>query len=331
MNLHDYYQRTFIKDLKVDSKVTRVCVTGVVVSYKVKEKFVNFTIDDNTGMVLCLHFKFPSEKNPFLVGTIVTVLGEYEVNRFLNEVEYRVKVQRYSIVKDVNEELYCYLETFLQKQIKASDAIKVEQENNGFQTSNGFQTPGKSPAKGSKRVPLSKESIHLKLRTLIFRCLKEHLTCALTQENNDINRVRSQARYFLTFMDIFSYKPLVEFMEKENVSGKDDLSKAIIDMERLMVIKPVDFHSQEEYEGVKYEVNIEKVHGIKATILEYIKEAGSLGIRLEDLFKQINFLYSTQTFVLSKEFLWQICNELFNENKVYLSKKDVFHYLEQLY
>lgn len=321
MDLNDYYRRTFIKDLKIEAKSTKVCVTGVVLSYKVKDKVILFTIDDSTGIILCLHFKSPHEKNDFFVGTMITIFGEYEVNKYLNDVEYRVKVQKYSILEDVSEELYSYLETFVEMQVRAKNP-KSEPEV--------FQEPKPYEKDSKKLPPLSKESVNIKLRTLIFKCLEDHIILTETQNNKGLPRTLGQEKHYLTFMDIFAYPALITFMEKENVSGKNDLSRAISDMEKLMLINPMFAHTQEDYEGVKYEINSEKILGLKDKVLKEIKEAGSRGIHIEDLFILINSYYSTDTFIISKEFLWQIAEDLYNENLIHLPKKHVFHYLEKL-
>ena len=322
MDLNDYYRRTFIKDLKLEAKYNKVCVTGVILSYKVKDKVILFTIDDNTGTILCLHFKNSQDKNEFFVGTLVTVFGEYEVNKYLNDVEYRVKVQKYSILEDVSEELFSYLETFVEMQVRAKKDLKAEPEV--------FEAPKPYEKDSKKLPPLSKESVNIKLRTLIFKCLEDHIIISETQYNNGLPRPFGQDKHYLTFMDIFAYPALISFMEKENVSGKNDLSRAISDMEKLMLINPMSSHTQEDYEGVKYEINSEKVLGLKEKVLNEIKEGGSRGVHIEDLFVQINSYFSTDTFIISKEFLWQIAEDLYNENLIHLPKKNVFHYLEKL-
>jgi len=321
----DFYQPCFIKDLKIVGKHNRVSITGVITTYKIKEKLILFTVDDNTSTVLCLYFKTPGDKTKFLVGSLISIKGEYELNRFLNEEEYQIKVHKYSFLKDVNEELYCYLETYLQTKIKANENIKMEVEP---PVRKEFLKP---PPKSPKRIPLSTESLSVKLRTLIFRCLREQIEKISKQDEEDFHNTIDHSRCYVTFLDLIGYKPMSDFIEKENVSGKYDISKAISDMEKLMLINAIPQHSQEDYEGTKYEINYNRIINLKDDILNCIKEAGSTGIRIEELFKEVNSLYSPQIFVLSREYIWQVADELFNEDKIFLSKNNVFHYLDKLY
>jgi len=329
MNNSDNYKWTFIKDLKVEGRTNRVRVTGMITTFKVKEKFTLFTVDDNTNTVTCLYFRNLDEKNVFLVGTLITVFGEYEINRFLAEEEKRIKVHKFSICRDVNEELYSYLGTFTQMKIRENEQAKVEagvmEEEEAVPKKP--TTPAKL-SKASKRVPLSKETVRIKLRTLIFRCLKERVEASMMAQGDTF--LLTQEKLYLTFLDIFEYKPMIEFIERENILEKDDLRMAVIDMAKLMMINPLLIHSQEDVEGSKYEINREKVLGVKDTLLECIKAAGRPGIKMDDLFKEFNSLYSTHTFILSKEFIWQLAEELHNDNEIFLSNNDVFHYLEKL-
>ena len=323
MILSDFYQPSFIKDLKVIGKQNKVSITGVITTYKIKEKFILFTVDDNTSTVLCLYFKAPNDRTKFMVGTLITVKGEYEMNRFLNEEEYRIKVHKHSFIRDVNEELYCYLETFLQNEIKANESVKMEIETNHVRKE--FEKPL------SKRIPLSTESISVKLRTLIFRCLKEQIEKITIIDDENLHRTFDQSRCYVTFLDIIGYKPMSDFVEKENITGKFDIGKAITDMEKLLFINAIPSHSQEDYEGTKYEINYDRVISLKDDILELVKQTGSVGIRVEDLFKEVNMMYSNQIFVLSREYIWEVADDLFNENKIFLSKNNVLHYLDKLY
>jgi len=327
----DNYKWTFIKDLKVEGKCNRVRVSGVITTFKTKEKFILFNVDDNTSVVTCLYFKNPDEKNVFLVGTLITVFGEYEINRFLTEEEKRIKVHRFSICKDVNEELYSYLGTFTQTKIRENDLTKAEPESGAMEEEAVKPTPitPSKLSKNSKRVPLSKETIRIKLRTLIFKCLKERVEASLMLRTDTF--LLTQEKLYLTFLDIFEYKPMIAFIEKENVLERDDLRLAVIDMARMMLINPLSMHSQEDVEGSKYEINREKVLELKDNVLACIKKAGRLGVKMDDLFKEVNSIYSTQTFMLSKEFIWEVADELYNEDRIFLSEKTVFHYLEKLY
>ncbi len=333
MNNSDNYKWSFIKDLKVEGRTNRVRVTGVITTFKVKEKFTLFTIDDNTNTVTCLYFRSPDEKNLFLVGTMMTVFGEYEINRFLAEEEKRIKVHKFSICKDVNEELYSYIGTFTQMKIRENEQAKpepgvMEEEEATPKKPTTPTTPAKL-SKNAKRVPLSKETVRIKLRTLIFRCLKERVETSMMPQGDTF--LLTQEKLYLTFLDIFEFKPMIDFIERENILERDDLRMAVIDLARLMMINPLLVHSQEDVEGSKYEINREKVLGVKDNLLGCIKAAGGRGIKMDDLFKEINSLYSTQTFMLSKEFIWQLAEELHNDNEIFLSNNDVFHYLEKLY
>jgi hypothetical protein len=53
----DYFPRIFLKDLDFKMLGRKVCVTGLIINLKSKEKFVNVWIDDNTAVMETILFK----------------------------------------------------------------------------------------------------------------------------------------------------------------------------------------------------------------------------------------------------------------------------------
>jgi OB-fold nucleic acid binding domain. len=313
--MSDYYKKKFIADLKPGFAAFKVCVTGVVTNVKVKEKYIHFTIDDSTGVLDCLLFRSSEIKNDIIVGSIISAIGEYATDEYRDETMTRLKVSKYSLITDINEELHNYLATFTENMIASKKDLNERIKQEVIEEEEGKI----SVEKTQKRIPLSKETIGLRLRTYIFKCLK---SCVVK------NQMEEQPS--ITFTDILTFQPLVEFCQKEGVDIRDYLENCLLNLEIMGIVTAILDHSQDEVEGPKYIINRNLVDRVEDLALDIIKKKGSVGIHIDDLFKELNEMYSLQVFIFSKEYIWEILDRFFEKNKIYLSKKNVFHYVENL-
>lgn len=99
----DYFVKKYmLKDLtKLDTK-TRASISGIVTNIKNGPKYVKFTLDDNTGIITCILFKPDSVTLDFDLASMVTVIGEYEIDDYYAEKLKKLKVYRYQVHASVN-------------------------------------------------------------------------------------------------------------------------------------------------------------------------------------------------------------------------------------
>ena len=81
-------------------------INGIVTRIFTKEKLVSFTLDDSTATVECVLLKSSIAPCEFKIGMMLMVLAEVSEHYYQNEWHFQLKIMRYSIIADVNEEMY---------------------------------------------------------------------------------------------------------------------------------------------------------------------------------------------------------------------------------
>ena len=317
--MNENYKYHFIKDLDDNVLNTKVNITGIIVAVKSKEKFITFVLDDSTSVVECILFK-PSSKNiDFSSGQCCNILAEYEENEYHNEKKRRLRVKRFNIL-DVNEEIMNNLATLLSKAHDNKKNIKTD--GNAIEEEAGNKYYPIVNTQKVKRIPLPRNVLETKLRSLILKCLKSYI-------HQNIQNIGSKS-YTMMYSDILADIEVQKFLKKEEEEAYDEFNSALIDLQYFGFIV-AQAHSQIEYTGMKYDIDSKAVLNIDNRILELIKENKTKGINSDDLHIEINLQYDSEIFMISKEYIWEILNDFYTKNQIYQSKPNTFHYFQKAY
>jgi hypothetical protein len=309
----DYYKQFFIKDLDSLKKKTKVLVSGIVLDIKYKEKLVIFNLDDSTGIIECILFKPADKKVEIQVGYMLTISGDFDIEEYHNEINQKIIVQNYSILEDVNQELLFYLSTFAENSLEGA-----QQQRETLVEVESMDITPQTEKKIKKRIPLKDESLSLKIRSLLFKFLNDEIQRALNHEN-----------IYTSFTDMMTSKLISDLNSREHVDSSQ-IENAILDLERLNFITPIYDHSMVETSGTRYTIEVESVLKVGEQILEMIKESGSNGVKVSDIYKSLNELYDMNTYMFSQHYIWEVANDLYERNKVFLGKNNFIHYVERL-
>ena len=156
--------------------------------------------------------------------------------------------------------------------------------------------------------------MNLKLRSGILKVLSKFVFDRLTQFIAEI-----------TFRDIASHPDLLELLKDEK-DAKSYLEDCIRDLAIVGILLPI--HDNTQVENFRYEINTSRVKQIEENVLDVIKESAD-GCRFDDIYKFVNLKFDGDKFIISKEYLWEILDELFKNNFIYEGEKNRFHFFQR--
>lgn len=308
----EYYKQYFLKDLCPLTKKTKVLVTGVVIDMKIKEKLAIFSLDDTTGIIECILFKPADKKLDIQIGSILTISGDFEIEEYHKETNLKITVSSYSVLEDVNQELLFYLSTLTENSLGGQETKETVIEVDTME----YVPPTEKKIK--KRIPLSDETTALKIRSLLFKYVKEEIFKNPLDEN-----------LYTSTSDMLTCKQVSDFMEVEDVDSAA-IENGILDLERLNFISPIYEHSMVETSGTRYMIETKSVLRVEDQIMSMIKDSGSNGIKVAELCKSLNELYDPNTYMFTQHYVWEVANSFYEKNKVFLGANNVIHYMERL-
>lgn len=315
---NEVYSTSFIRDLKQYPKGSRVKVNGVITRIFTKEKLISFTLDDSTATVECALLKSGLVPSEFKIGMLLIVLGEVSEHYYHHEWHFQLKINRYSIVSDVNEELYY---TLLKITKAKTEGTALTDKKKGWEIRNQNEESLKKEISSKKndlstlfRVPLPKNVLNLKLRSAILKVLSKFVVDRSSQMVSEI-----------TFKDIASHPDLSELLKDEK-DANVYLEDCIRDLAMVGILLPI--YDNTQLENFRYEINTTRVKQLEDTVLDVIKQSSD-GCRFDDIYKWANLKFDGDKFIISKEYLWEILDTLFKNNFIYEGEKNVFHYFQR--
>lgn len=315
---NEIYSTCFIRDVRNYPKGARVKINGVVTRVYTREKLISFTLDDSTATVECALLKSGIVACEFKIGMLLLVLAEVSEHYYHNEMHFQLKVTRYSIISDVNEEMYFNLLKIMKAK---SEGTALIDKKKGWEVRNQNEdslikeiTSKEKEAPTLFRVPLPKHVLNLKLRSGILKVLSKCVIDRCTQAITEI-----------TFKDIASHPDLTDLLKDEK-DANAYLEDCIRDLSVVGILLPL--YDNTQIENFRYEINTRQVKQIEETILEVIKDSTD-GCRFDDIYKYANLKFDSDKFIISKEYLWEILDTLFKNNFIYEGEKNRFHYFQR--